>query len=69
MRMPRQLAPITPAVDHVAAPLQLGDSLARKPRLDVQRVARLASAKRPDSQRGRLLRLVWMSRPWSIMFT
>jgi len=53
----------------VPAPLQLGNGLARKPRLDVQRVARLAERKVARQPARRLPRLVWMSSPWSIMFT
>src|SRR5262245_7872772 len=45
MRMPRQLVPLAPAVQRVAAALELGDGLGRKARLDVQRVARLAERK------------------------
>src|SRR6185295_728459 len=45
--MPGELVPVAPAIDRVAAPLELVDRGARIARLDVQRVARLAEREAP----------------------
>src|SRR5688500_20252793 len=42
--MAGELVPVAPAIDRMAAALELVDGLAREARLDVQRVARLAQA-------------------------
>src|SRR5688572_33393723 len=56
--MPGELVPVAPAVDRMAAALELVYGLAREARLDVQRVARLAqpeAARQPARPGERLL--------------
>src|SRR5919106_5753589 len=47
VRMPRQLVPVVPAIERMAAALELVDRRARVARLDMQRVARLAEREAP----------------------
>src|SRR5688572_15998752 len=45
--MAGELVPVAPAVHRMPAPLEFADRVARKARLDMQRVARLAQAEAP----------------------
>src|SRR5688572_4894291 len=56
--MARRLVPVAPAVEQVAATLQLGNGLAGKARLYVQRVARLEESEAARQEARHVERLL-----------
>src|SRR5260370_16662396 len=58
LRMTRRFVPVSPAIDDMAAPLELGARRRRKTAFDVQGVARLQEAEAAGQEAWRLQRLL-----------